>query len=73
VQITTFDQLQAAWRTLTVEYKKAARGPATYPEFFRVSEGLFDPARLVMEGEMEEAEEKRACLCRAAPRRPCAC
>jgi len=40
------------------EYKKQAKGPAAYTEFFRASESLFDPARLVMEVEIEEAEEK---------------
>ena len=66
--MTTFDQLQTAWRTLVAEYKKSARGPATYVEFFRVSEGIFDPARLVMEGEIEEAEEKRTFFPQLSPR-----
>ena len=57
--MTDFDQLQTAWRQLLADYRKTARGPAVYVEFFRVSESIFDPARLVLEGEKDEIEEKR--------------
>lgn len=58
MKIASFEQLQSAWHSLMAEYKKQAKGPASYTEFFRASESLFDPARLVMEIEIEEAEEK---------------
>jgi len=58
LKIASFEQLQSAWHSLMAEYKKQAKGPASYTEFFRASESLFDPARLVMEIEIEEAEEK---------------